>query len=363
MSFRGLPGLLRRGRCFFHVPLGSCQIPPLHHSWWQKKSTATVQHNSVKSLTDKQSLKTLEDALCDMYSSEQQSSILQVLNTASERELSAIKLLQGRKLVNVIEYREKHGQFQNLQCLFKVPLFQYKTVVKVCNFILNPDEERKRRERGKKTNRPPMRIIKPEIERERLETLNSIVSIVFGTRKIAWAHVNRKLAVQDWQQKECDRFMTGPYLPTVYLEEISSVVSRIPKADFYILEKNGLPAQNLSLFPVTLHLRTVEAMLYALLHNTFMQDGQHRVLSMPRNSVGRHFGLMVGDFRTSGMDLVKQFLLQACTQRRPQLSFPQDKMLYYRSLFSVSQVRAEEMYDSLLQALAFYELIVFNNTT
>ncbi|XP_024048293.1 transcription elongation factor, mitochondrial [Terrapene carolina triunguis] len=310
-----------------------------------------------------QTFKTPKDALSNLYSSEQQSAILQVLNTASERELSAIKLLQGRKSVNVIEHREKYGPFQNLQSLLNVPLFQYKTVVKVCNFILNPAEKGDRRERKIKVTRASMRFIKPEIERERLETLNSIVSVVFGTLKIAWAHVDRNLAVHDWQQEKCGRFMKGTYIPAVYLEEISSVVSKIPKADLYILEKNGLPAQNSNLFPITLHLRTVEAMLYALLQKTFMQDGQHKVLSMARSTVGKHFGLMVGDSRSSGVDLVKQFLLQSVTQEQPRLSFPRNKVVRYRNLFSsVTQNRDEEMCDSLLQALAFYELVL-NNTT
>ncbi|XP_030389761.1 transcription elongation factor, mitochondrial [Gopherus evgoodei] len=358
-----LPSLLRRGSYFFHVPLGSCQLQPLNHSWCQKKSTSAVQHNCVNSPTMNQTFKTPEDALSNLYSSEQQSAILQVLNTASERELSTIKLLRGRKSVNVIEHRKKYGPFQNLQSLLNVPLFQYKTVVKVCNFILNPSEKGDRRERKIQDTRPSMRFIKPEIERERLETLDSIVSIVFGTRKIAWAHVDRNLAVHDWEQEECGRFMKGTYIPAVYLEEISSVVSKIPEADLYILEKSGLSAQNTNLFPITLHLRTVEAMLYALLQKTLMQDGQHKVLSMARSTVGKHFGLMVGDSRSSGMDLVKQFLLQSVTQEQPRLSFPRNKVVRYRNLFSsVTQNRDEEMCDSLLQALAFYELLL-NNTT
>lgn len=148
-----------------------------------------------------------------------------------------------------------------------------------------------------------------------------------------------------------------------FLFQVSSVVTNIPEADFYILEKNGLSVLNASLFPVTLHLRTVEAMLYALLHKTFMQDGQHRVLSMARSTVGKYFGLMVGDSRTSGIDLVKQLLLEAVTQAEPRVSFPRDKMVSYRNILSShKQRRDEELCDSLLQAVAFYELM-FNSST
>nr|XP_006125290.1 transcription elongation factor, mitochondrial [Pelodiscus sinensis] len=358
------PFTCKIGKYFFHVRLVSYQLQSLHHSSCQKKSISSVQHNCINSPTAIQNLKTPEDELYNLYSPEQQSAILQVLNTASERELSAIKLLRGKKSGNVIQHREKNGPFRNLQSLLAVPLFQYKTVVKVCNFILDPSEKGDRRERKIQDTRSSVRFIKPEIERERLETLGSIVSVVFGTRKIAWAHVDRNLTVCDWQQEECVRFMKGAYNPAVYLEEISSVVSKIPEADLYILEKNGLPVQNTNLFPIILHLRTVEAMLYVLLQKAFIQDGQHKVVSMARSTVGKHFGLIVGDSRTSGMDLVKQFLLQSITQEQPRLSFPRNKVVRYRNLFSsVTQNRDEEMCDSVLQALAFYELLILNNTT
>lgn len=111
------------------------------------------------------------------------------------------------------------------------------------------------------------------------------------------------------------------------------------------------------MFPVTLHLRTVEAMLYALLHKTFAQDGQPKVLSMTRNSVGKYFGLMVGDIRTSGIDLVKQFLLESLTQAEARVNFSSQQILYYRNILSNKQKRDEELCDSLLQAVAFCEIM------
>lgn len=145
--------------------------------------------------------------------------------------------------------------------------------------------------------------------------------------------------------------------------QISSVVSQLPKADVYVLEKKVLSTKNINMFPVILHLRTIEAMLYTLLHKTLMLDVQNQIISMPRTAVGKHFGLMVGDFRSSGMDLVKQ-LLESATQEQPRISFPLNKVESYRSLLSsVAQNREEEMCDSLLQALAFYELLIWNNIT
>ncbi|XP_074870909.1 transcription elongation factor, mitochondrial isoform X4 [Carettochelys insculpta] len=269
MSFRGLPSLLRSGRYFFHVPLGSRQLQALHYSSREKKSTSYVQHNGVNSSTMNQN-STSDDALYNLYSPEQQSAILQVLNTASENELSAIKLLRGRKSVNIIQHREKYGPFRNLHNLLKVPLFQYKTVIKVCNFILNPSEKLERKERKTQDSRSPLKLVKPEIERDRLETLDSIVSFVIGTRKIAWAHVDRNLTVRDWQQEECVRFMKGTYLPAVYLEEI------LPSIHRHQLQGPSLLKQ---LFP-SLSVETADAQSQACgelpVQHPFIPSGQAR---------------------------------------------------------------------------------------
>ncbi|XP_060108927.1 transcription elongation factor, mitochondrial [Heteronotia binoei] len=360
MSFKGLAGLVLRGRKgFLQLPLGSSRLQPLYLLWCQK-STSVARQDSADSPSAPENFREPEPSIDDLFSSEQKSAVLQQLNFATAEELSVVKLLRGRKSINIIEYRNKHGPFQDLQSLLQVPLFQYKTVVKVCDFILNPLAKEKKERKASSI----MKYIKPEIEIKRLKSASSIVSVVFSTCKIAWAHVNRDLTVHDWQQQECAVFMKGTYVPSVYLEEISSVVSRLPEADFYVLEKNGLSILNANLFSVTLHLRTVEAMLYALLHKTLAQEGQHKVLSMARIFVGKHFGLMVGESRTSGIDLVKQLLLESVTVAQPRVNFPRDRVLSYQNLLSTNKPRRdEELCDSLLQAVAFYEILTQNNNT
>nr|XP_056718561.1 transcription elongation factor, mitochondrial [Euleptes europaea] len=363
MSFKGLVGLMQRGRRgFLQLPLGSLRLQPLYLLWCQK-STSVAQQDSIDSSSVPEILREPRPSIDDLYSFEQKSAVLQLLNLATVEELSAVKLMRGRKSINVVEHRKKHGPFQDLQSLLEVPLFQYKTAVKVCDFILNPLAKEERKERKTHNASSIMKFIKPEIESKKLKSASDIVSIVFGTRKIAWAHVNTHLTIHDWQQQECTMFMKGAYMPSVYLEEISSVVSSLPEADFYVLEKSGLSALNANLFPVTLHLRTVEAMLYALLHKTFAQEGQHKVLSMARVFVGKHFGLMVGDSRTSGIDLVKQLLLESVTVPKPRVNFPRNRVVSYQNLLSANKPRRdEELCDSLLQAVAFFELLTLHNT-
>ncbi|XP_012503727.1 PREDICTED: transcription elongation factor, mitochondrial [Propithecus coquereli] len=354
-----VPGLLMaagRWRCF-PIPLGSFPFQALRSSCCRKKSTAPKNIIPNVAFCD-ENAKESQNALDKLFSSEQQASILHVLNTASNKELEAFKLLRGRRSTNIVEHREKFGPFQNLESLMNVPLFQYKTTVQVCNSILCPETGGKKK---LQENRHLGKLIKPDIGRERLKAVNSIVSIVFGTRRIAWAHLDRKLAVLDWQQSPCWRLLDRTYSSSVYLEEISSIISKLPKADFYVLEKTGLPIQNSSLFPILLHFHIVEAMLYALLNETFAQDGQHQVLSMNRNAVGKHFELMIGDSRTSGKELVKRFLSESVLKADPRVVFPADKVVHYRQMFSSTEPqRIEELYDSLLQAIAFYELAVFD---
>ncbi|MEJ1289098.1 transcription elongation factor mitochondrial [Cricetulus griseus] len=97
-------------------------------------------------------------------------------------------------------------------------------------------------------------------------------------------------------------------------------------------------------------------MLYALLNKTFAEDGQHRVLSMNRNAVGKHFNLMIGDTRTSGRELVKQLLSDSVLKEEPRVFFPLDRVVQYRQKILKDSHHIEELYDSLLQAVAFYEL-------
>ncbi|XP_073902502.1 transcription elongation factor, mitochondrial isoform X1 [Castor canadensis] len=347
---------LRWWRCF-SVPLESSLTQAFRNFCCGKKFSASEKILTNVAIGD-ENAKESGKALDKLFSSEQQASILHVLNTASKKELEAFKLLHGRKSINIVEHREKFGPFQNLESLVNVPLLQYKTAVQVCNSILFPETGKKKR---KSWENQLGKLIKPDIERERLKAVKSIVSIVFGTRRIAWAHLDRKLTVLDWQQSDCRKLMNRPHSSSVYLEEISSVISKMPKADFYVLEKTGLSIQNSSLFPILLHFHITEAMLYALLNRAFAQDGQHRVLSMNRNAVGKHFELMIGDTRTSGKELVKQLLSESVLKAEPRVFFPPEKMVHYRQMFlPTDPYRIEEFYDSLLQAVAFYELAVFD---
>ncbi|XP_036621832.1 transcription elongation factor, mitochondrial [Trichosurus vulpecula] len=361
MSFPSILRLFPGGKWkYFQVSMCPSLYQPLL-SCCQRKPIAAVKKTDFVSVTSEENLKDTGKSLESLYSSEEKSSILQVLNTASVNELAAFTFLRGRKSVNIVKHREKHGPFQDLESLMEVPLFQYKTTVKVCDSILQPVLETKKKRKRTPENWSLGKVIKPRIDKKKLKAANSIVSIVFGKEKIAWTHLDSKLMVLGWQQGNNFKLMKETSVPSAYLETISSVVSEIPAADFYILEKRTFSLQQTALFSVALHFHIVEAMLYSLLNKTFAQDGHHRVLSMSRNVVGKHFDLMLGNMRTSGMAVVQQFLSDSTLKAESRVSFPPESVVRYRSMMETDgRERKEELWDSLLQAVAFYELLVFS---
>ncbi|TRY56398.1 hypothetical protein DNTS_034985, partial [Danionella cerebrum] len=293
-----------------------------------------------------ETVKTLDSS----YNAEQRMLILQCLNTASESELEQFKLLRGKKAINIVKYRNTNGQFTSLESVVNVPLMKHKSAVTAFDSMLNLDDKRK------KAKSSLVKFIKPDIDRSVLEDASSVISIVCGSDKISWVHMDKTKTVLEWQQTRCPSFMSGTYMPLDYLEDISAVISSFPAADLFLVEKSVLPPQNTSLFPVIVHLRTVEAMLFALLSQE-QKPGSPKVLNMMRSLVGRHFGLMLGQCRTSGVDLLKK-MMKSRNEEDPRVLFPHDRIMNYSYyLHSSSKDKGDEMCDSLLQALAFFELL------
>lgn len=54
-----------------------------------------------------------------------------------------------------------------------------------------------------------------------MQDASSIVSVVCGTNRIAWSHVDREMMVLDWQQVDCPSFLRGTYMASAYLSDVS----------------------------------------------------------------------------------------------------------------------------------------------
>ncbi|KAJ8001925.1 hypothetical protein DPEC_G00174470 [Dallia pectoralis] len=364
---RGQHGLFRRTQVF----LPELQFRYLNCTYCR---TGCIPVAGLETLNDGTSSdspndSTSADAPCEddrsldaFYTSEQRAVILQRLNNATVSELAVVKLLRGRKCVNIVEYRTRVGPFTNLESVTKVPLLKHKSAVTVFNSILNPP---RKTESGKQKFQPA-RFIRPEVEKTWLEEANSIVSIVCGINKIAWAHVDQGMNVLEWKQEDCLNFLKGTYMASAYLDDISTVVSHFPKTDFFVVEKSSISLQNTTLYPVMAHMRTVEAMLFALLEPSYHHHHHVRpdittrpkVLNMIRAATGRHFDLMVGESRTSGAQVVRRLMTESVYRKVPRVRFPRGLLLKYRNAFQMGRRdNGEELCDALLQAVAFYELL------
>uniref|UniRef100_A0A3Q3WQG7 Uncharacterized protein n=1 Tax=Mola mola TaxID=94237 RepID=A0A3Q3WQG7_MOLML len=148
------------------------------------------------------------------YTTEQRDTILRLLNTATPSELAGVKLLRGHKSLNIVEYRTKNGPFKTLESVVNVPLLKHKSAVTIFNSILNPVKKEK------KVKIQLAKFIRPEVDRSWLEDANSIVSLVCGTNKIAWTHVDRGMTLLDWQWVDCPNFLKGTYMASSYLMQM-----------------------------------------------------------------------------------------------------------------------------------------------
>lgn len=54
-----------------------------------------------------------------------------------------------------------------------------------------------------------------------MQDASSVVSVVCGTNRIAWSHVDREMMVLDWQQVDCPNFLKGTYMASAYLSDVS----------------------------------------------------------------------------------------------------------------------------------------------
>lgn len=109
------------------------------------------------------------------YTSEQRDTILQLLNTASPAELAGVKLLRGRKSLNIVEYRSKNGPFKSLESVVNVPLLKHKSAVIVFNSILNPVKKEK------KVRIQLAKFIRPEVDKSWLEVRLCVVKVLLFT--------------------------------------------------------------------------------------------------------------------------------------------------------------------------------------
>lgn len=162
-QYAGQSGLFRRPR---HDSLPDLELRYLQCTCCWRSQVPVGGFETLNATLSSASEPCKEDSnrtLDACYTTEQRGVILQVLNNASPSDLADVKLLRGRKSLNIVEYRTKNGPFKTLESVVNVPLLKHKSAVKIFNSILNPvKKERKVRIQLAK-------FIRPEIDRSWLE--------------------------------------------------------------------------------------------------------------------------------------------------------------------------------------------------
>ena len=135
----------------------------------------------------------------------------------------------------------------------------------------------------------------------------------------------------------------------------------MPSPDLYVLQHKSYANANKSTFPMFLLQRTLESMLYASLNHDIEDTGTLRAISMPQTQIGRHFNLQVRGVRMSGQEVVTNLLLDGM-DREGGVDLPARMTLEVADIFqSATKYEREHLSNCLLQAIAFYDLLVDKN--
>ncbi|XP_070579343.1 transcription elongation factor, mitochondrial-like [Ptychodera flava] len=342
--------------------------------FWSSKSArccstdTTMTNYAAENQTDKTETQTKESKeaklgrvksekiLSTVYSDSERKLILDRFNNDSEDELCKIKYLKIKIAKAIVEHREKHGPFDDITNLIDLPGIGEKSLQFFCTDIVNKDKKGPTTKQIKTNNKQNFFAMKPDLPRERLESLQSVVSIDLGFKTIAWIHMNRNMEVHDWKSHTVD-VMPKRYDPISYVENVSSVVEDMPFADLYLMEYITFRKKNLNLLPALLHIRTLEGILYGMLNRHYPDTHEHKVVTVGRMTVGRHFDLIVGSNRKSGQHIATSLVEMAATHRKPRVIIPPPLI---KMFLSTSQLEKEYLSNCLLQAIAFYELAINN---
>lgn len=143
--------------------------------------------------------------------------------------------------------------------------------------------------------------------------------------------------------------------------QVNLLVQRLPKADIYTFENKVLRYQTQPrLVPLALNLRTIEAMTTTLLNAPLyeLDSVKLKTYTLKKPVVSAYFGLKVGSEHVSGQTIIAN-MLDGKVVHNMKVSVPGDLKARY---LMMSAAQKEQMCTCLLQALVFYNLIIFKKS-
>lgn len=303
--------------------------------------------------------------------------ILKELNNRSLEELSNTKGIGKSKAASLVQYRDNFGPFQSIEDLFQIKGFG-------SAFFDNLQEAGDLAVVKKKTSKG-LESIWELLIRNKKEVISEIVSIDIGFQNAAWVRVDKDKQVLGWSRAEI--LKPKPYNPAVFRPLVQEFVNKVPKTDIYVVEMQShrIGKQTASLLPFAVHLRVFEAMLTCLLPGLVipfdpLHTSKHFCLPVGTKKKRAAVNLVESLFRDrkneepfeaqceqflkeqQGMegseDLVESFIDNppgsfAGSNNKPLLQVSPKFVDYFKAC-----AKKDDLSDCLLQALAFYDLIV-----
>jgi len=266
------------------------------------------------------------------YTKEQQCQVLDLLNTASERDL---RYLLGQSFVmRILHAREEQGTFDDLQSVFSIKGMKNKGLLKFCENVLYGTNK----EDGPKFDMSSSII--PLISDERLETIKNVCALNIIPPHVTCVKMDRERNVLEWQQIHATVAKIKHDM-TSYYDIAAQIYPQIPPADIYVLQFDSAKLQKLT--GMTARANTaITSMLVTML--SFGEPDQPKVVSIKARTLGQVFRLYVGEERVSSQQTFDALL------QKGELCVSSANMA---KLGRGSVVEQEFMRITALQSLAF----------
>nr|XP_006814742.1 PREDICTED: transcription elongation factor, mitochondrial-like [Saccoglossus kowalevskii] len=196
-----------------------------------KESCEDTEHPTITEDDDVTQTKELkirrnkaQKILTNLYTENERQLLLDRFNNADEAELCNIKYLRVRTAKEIIEHREKHGLFKDIHSLVGICGIGEKMMqfycVDIMDKIAGNQSATQKKSNIKTSNKMNFFAMKPNLSEERLQSLQSIVSIDIAFKSIAWIHMERDMKVCDWKHQQLD-VKPSRHDPIAYVENVS----------------------------------------------------------------------------------------------------------------------------------------------
>ncbi|CAG9854471.1 unnamed protein product [Phyllotreta striolata] len=326
------------------------------------------------------------------FTEEQKMRVLNTLNASDAEQLSRYQVSQFR-IKNIECWKSKRGPFQSLGEVLEVEGLGEKLLLKLCEDILNDDNNDNAVKITKNTNvkitKRYRNLVSPVINGNILNNFKSAVGVHLSPIGISWAKINKENNnLVDWNFQGFSSLPNKMLLDETFQQVIElyfnslDIVEKIPPGDLYIFETHPKlsPSGQTQNSAISAYAQQIElnAMLMALLNTNenrnvtlekWPKDNEkdkknclieNRVFYLKSRTPARLFKTLVGQERVSAISIIQQLLDNndnfslPCT---PVAVEPKLKTLFNAQI----STNKELLGQALMLIISFMDLCVYKN--